>query len=221
MKNNSSKITPDISARMANMSFLCAILVVTIHLLGHPLEVGTFSWVIWFFISKCCACIAVPYFFLLSGFLLARHCQEDGWWRRAVVSRCRTLVVPFFIWCGLMLLCQIINGGASWQQMDFQGVLNALGFNPFTQPNNHPLWYVRALFLLVLVSPLLVFLIKRWAWCFLSGCLCIYLLVYPGTVNVYRLCNSQWTFFLRFFFLSTGAILFFVWHFLMLFKFVN
>lgn len=67
----------NLSAKMVNMSFVCAALVVSTHV-GSPTPVGSFPW---FFIEplhEILGDMAVPYFFMASGFFLAGHMGEPG-----------------------------------------------------------------------------------------------------------------------------------------------
>lgn len=114
--------------------------------------------------------VAVPFFFLVSGAFLGRHVDEAGWWRREALKRCRSLVVPYFVWLALFFvfrttLLKIVGVPVdlSWNALavDF-------GLNPLEYPGLRPLWYVRALFGLVLISPIFVWLARRvCGWLFL------------------------------------------------------
>ena len=42
--------------------------------------------------------IAVPFFFLASGYFLAGHLDEDGWYGRKVKKRVFSLVIPLLLW---------------------------------------------------------------------------------------------------------------------------
>ena len=55
------------SAKIANMGFVCAVLVVGIHLADAPQDVSMPSWLAYAFIRQILATVAVPYFFLVSG----------------------------------------------------------------------------------------------------------------------------------------------------------
>ena len=87
----------------------------------------------------------VSYFFVVSGFFLARHAQGGGfcgWWRGEILKRVRSLLLPYFLWCAIGL-----SGPDLLRQFGLVGVAPAA---------DSPLWYVKFLFLFCLVSPLLV-----------------------------------------------------------------
>lgn len=189
-----NKIPEDVSAKMANMSFVCACMIVLFHATPAP-QSGSPMWWICHLLGREGVCmIAVPWFFLASGFFLAGHMREcGGWWKREVTKRIRSLVIPFYVW----MVVSILFGLAVWylkvQVLHLQSrecplaipmstfVLKILGLHPFADIG--VLWYVRCLFCLVLISPILYWLM-RWksvvlgvlgisflwfSWCFTNG----------------------------------------------------
>lgn len=150
-------ITKEMSNRFANMAIVCAFLVVIIHC--RPVfEQGTVAW--WMKqMLECGVCtIAVPFFFFASGFFLAGHIGELGWYRRETVKRIGSLVVPYFIRLTLHAACLLLNRGSGAQDLLSGGVrgwLSHYGFSLTGRPGLSPLWYVRGLVVLVAMSPLL------------------------------------------------------------------
>ena len=166
------------------MAFVCTVIVVAMHSPGarriFNLE----------FLGSGAVLIAVPYFFLASGFFLAGHIfNENNWYFFELKKRIKSLVIPFFLWNGLWITAMfaitlmlnlihsrelldncntiLINGitmGHPDKPPPFCGgviydAFAAMGLNPFSLPFVQQLWYVRALILLVVISPLL----KRFA----------------------------------------------------------
>jgi len=165
-------IKPDTSRKLANMSFLCAILVVCIHIQRPE---GCDFWLIkW--LSGGVSQIAVPFFFMASGYFLLNHHEERGWWISALKKRVNTLLVPFFslnlFWFPIIYTFHAIgvkyfHADNSNRTMEFTFVNFLKGINilpVFGGPILGVLWYVRALLLLVIISPLLLWLIKRSKW---------------------------------------------------------
>ena len=86
-----------LSRKFANMSLLCAILVVSIHI-GRGTEIGSGAWYFSQVVSSGIAGIAIPFFFFASGFFVAVHSDEPGWYGVALRKRCRTLLIPYLLW---------------------------------------------------------------------------------------------------------------------------
>jgi len=167
------KITKQMSDKIASLRFICAVMVVVIYATPAP-PIDTWQW---WFVEMFCAnglCrVAIPYFFFISGFLIAGHLRECAWYRREVSKRVRTLLVPYVswiiigiavktaVWCALQLLqyqsgfrCPIY--GPWWLCC-----LDTFGLNPFVNPG--VLWFVRDLFVLVLLSCVLWWVLRH-AW---------------------------------------------------------
>ena len=154
------------SAKFANMSIVCAALVVCMHV-GGKFACGSVGW--WFSeltrggISR----VAVPYFFLASGFfLMGKFIDVEGRsvipvWLAEVYKRVRTLLIPFLIWPLIVML---------WSAF-FTLLANHLARRPLGHaipfmngvywPGVGHLWFIKFLFVLVLVSPAILFLVRR------------------------------------------------------------
>ena len=115
--------------------------------------------------------VAVPFFFVCSGYFLGNHIGEEGWWKRECSKRIISIVVPFFIWSVVFAflplvavfssnlihgrIASITVGSSLWFWVQI------LGLSPFTYPGFAQLWYLRTLFLFVLISPLLQYFIHN------------------------------------------------------------
>lgn len=116
--------------------------------------------------------IAVPLFFFISGCLF--FTGFDGWsWpicRKKMLKRVRTLLIPYLI---LNAVCFLYPPTANpdrlpvigflWDSVSYcQGWENWAGFDmQLYYPNNVPLWFVRDLMVMVLLSPALYWLVRR------------------------------------------------------------
>lgn len=120
---------------------------------------------------------AVPVFFIMSAYLFQGAAQQS-WqtWRDKLRRRMRTLVWPYFVWntvglfagffIALFFVALGLNSEAlsqfdisSWQ---WSGVIGGY-FYPdwYYYPHNTPLWYVRDLLILFLLTPLLTRVVSR------------------------------------------------------------
>ena len=160
----SQAIDLTVSKKLRNMAALSAVMVCFIHvgiLRGNDISVS----VLWFhrvFSASICK-IAVPFFFLAAGYFIAGHMWEDNWWRREVAKRVKTLLVPLLVWNFVMFMWNIgydclanllryhvfeINLGDDV----FDTLLRLFGLQLFKQPYHGILWFLRALFVLCVLS---------------------------------------------------------------------
>ncbi|MBQ4385144.1 MAG: acyltransferase [Kiritimatiellae bacterium] len=159
-------ISKETSAKFANMSIVCSFFVVCMHV-GGEFARGSAGWWISEFTRGGVSRIAVPYFFMASGFFLAGKFScidvRDALaiWMCEVRKRVRSLIVPLLIW-------PII--GMVWAA-PFVMVANMLAGRPLSHsipflngvywPGVGILWFVKFLFVLVLISPVLLLLTRK------------------------------------------------------------
>lgn len=154
-------ISEESSRKIVNLSFLCAVFVCIIHV-KWPTETET-GWLLVFLFKQMICAVGVPFFFVVSGYFLVRHCEEPGWWGRAVRKRIGTLVIPYCVWQFVTAFVYLL--------FEHRWPLRPGGFglNPFIPPNLVPLWYLRTLMIFVVASPLVVKALKRWGRGFLAA----------------------------------------------------
>lgn len=156
-----NKVSSSLSNKMANISFVCACLIVVIHACGAGVK-GSFGWYVSEMVEKGVARCAIPWFLFASGFWLAGKFQEDGWYVKVLVSRVRSLVVPYFCWCVIwgmfslsLMACVNVAHGREWMTNFPVGVgwLRIVGLS--SGPWYVPMWYIQALMAMTLLSPIL------------------------------------------------------------------
>ena len=110
----------------------------------------------------------LPTFFLLSGYLM--FCGMSlGTWRGKIVRRMKRLMIPFFAWNAIFVVCFIgirylvpsaasaFDGGADKTSLWFLSKI--FGFS--VQPGDPPLWYLRTLMVYALLAPILLILFRK------------------------------------------------------------
>ena len=196
--------------------FPLAVMVVFIHSDIHPNEtfmmpsdyahLSGMDWhiLIRSFCSHVFSHIAVPAFFLISGYLFYKRLESWDWniWKKKMFSRLRTLVIPYFIWCVLYVLWRNIGvfyiqiplfkfGAVILKGKPLNGIvdyLNSIEINNIdwyhvlwdsqvwggecinwfglhavhnTGPELFPFWFMRDLIVVVLLTPIVFYSIKR------------------------------------------------------------
>lgn len=180
------------SNKIANFSLVAAAFVVAIHV--H------WPWADSSCAKSICSSVfrtAVPFFFAVSGYFLAAHFEEAGWWWRAVRKRIRTLLVPYFA-CLLITLaliasidvsCNLLAGRYPFENLRgfCGGFRYFFGLHPFGGPEVGALWYIRCLFIFVLLSPIIKWLddqLGRFFLLALALCsLCVFEFLHFGVLS--------------------------------------
>lgn len=158
-------MNPKISDYLSKLKIAATLNVVMVHsmnLTGYA-NYTQFNFLLNFF--DIIAATGVPIFFAVSGYLLF---AKEFKWRDNMKKKCRTLLVPFLIWNLFWLLFDIIGSlvlpdyFSSIPLTDFPELIKAFFGTPFDDsPYYVPLWFVRDLFLLNAVAPLLKKAIDR------------------------------------------------------------
>jgi surface polysaccharide O-acyltransferase-like enzyme len=174
------------------MAFVCTVMVVVIHSPLFPISSPSGQWANLFVSNGICR-IAVPFFFLASGFFLAGHFGEPGWWRRETGKRIKSLLLPVFVWGTLfalqdtllqwarnLLLSEPPSSGISFPPAR---ILRMYALN-LSDAELGLLWFMRTLFVMVVLSPLLkrlangaglallgLFMLAAWPYPFCDGVL--------------------------------------------------
>jgi len=170
-----------ISNTISFLRFPLALMVIVLHcgladmnvsVLGLPdirANYPIYYWVTWVFghfISNC----AVPCFFIISGFLLFYNVDKYNMsiYRKKVVSRLFTLLIPYIAWNTIYLILFYFIGR---DRIVLSTVPNIFSSNVslgnflyvayVRPPVDGPLWFVRNLFGMVLAAPLFYWIIKR------------------------------------------------------------
>ena len=165
-------LTKETSEEIRAIGFLCAVLVVPIHCVSATSQwiagnVVASRWVaaVQIIGSDTLSRLAVPWFFVISGFFLVRKlcptasCREIGvWWRDSVLKRMMTLGVPYVLWNVIYYIFKLVTGKYSF---DIGQCIEQLsGWNLIDVPACGQFWYIRCLLIYVLVAPVFVMLMR-------------------------------------------------------------
>ncbi len=163
-----------LSQKLKALSFAAIILVVFIHSYNEEINfvsgelTGGKSYSVLFvenFISKGIARIAVPLFFLISGFLfyLSFNFTVSGILDK-YKKRLKSLVVPYLFWSVFGLLLELFLQSLPWSRnfftreliadYSFSKLVNTILVDPIT----YQLWFIRDLIMLVMFSPIIWYL---------------------------------------------------------------
>ena len=141
-------------SRMSVMKFLCALLVVAIHAkftIDNHLAVICHNMV-----QEGVCRIAVPFFFFAAGYFISRHMLEPGWWWRELKKRVRSVLIPGVMFLLAYILItyalDLLRGGGNFD------IFSDFGFDLYTTPLLGPTWFIRALIVIVGLSPVLFWL---------------------------------------------------------------
>lgn len=155
------------SDKIRNISFIAIIAVFFIHTdYAGGRDSGSF-----FFqeLLHTCANCAVPFFFIISGYLFFYQKEDMTLIKKGIKKRVRTLLIPYIVWCTLFVVQLWLASMATPLNQDYFSILysgeimDALRFLKrmyIAPPLAFHLWYVRDLMAVVAISPL-IFLWQR------------------------------------------------------------
>ncbi|ABM03015.1 hypothetical protein Ping_1180 [Psychromonas ingrahamii 37] len=171
------------SERLDIIRFPLIVGVIFIHAIGSSVklknsntgieQIGFISEFIQAFISNGLARIAVPLFFLISGYLffLAFTWSLEKY-QSKVKSRLRTLVIPFLFWNAICILVFFIAQSIPSTSVFFSGsnqyiatynvfdfFNNLLGLNK--SPISYQFWFIRDLIVMVILAPLFLLILNN------------------------------------------------------------
>ena len=180
-QSNGYYLTEDFSKRVSVCKVWFTVMVLFIHSYSRTvsmnsgtiiLQVSGWLETVKYVFSESISNCAVPGFFVISSILLYR--KEFSWWEN-IKKKLRSLLIPYFLmntfWVAFYFVCQHIpavsdyfsnaeNMVASW---DLSGWLRGYGFNVIS-PLLYPLWFLKYLFLMNVLSKVYLAVIKRVPW---------------------------------------------------------
>lgn len=170
-----------------------------------------------FFLSKVIGVVTVPIFFMISGYLFFVNFKDWSWegYKKKIISRFKTLILPYIAWNVLAFLLIILNGLRKKAEVQDFISDNWLSFiwnsnvwdreqyswlpweTYMTGPIDLPLWFLRDLIVVSILSPLILWFVKKtriWSVVFLFV---VYMLYFWASWNIFNVASL--------FFFSIGA----------------
>lgn len=176
-------ISAEVSYRFRWVSCCAMIAVVFIHakfimsrwsgIIDVTSTAGKLSDIVQFSISEVLCRLAVPLFFVISGFFMAYH--NDGsleTYKNRMRSRARSLFIPYVLFSLLWFAVTLVLG-----KVENLGLWSSLR-TIFFQPVPFQFWFLQHLMLLVVCSFVLYHMVSRYRVVLLTLLLCVYLF-YP------------------------------------------
>ena len=162
------------SEKIRAIGFLCALMVVAIHCTSIPKDwwLGTLDMSCWIVVLQTFGTdtivrLAVPWFFVISGFFLVKNLEipeHTGsverirgiflWWRKSVGKRLLTLGIPYLLWNLIYYIFKLATGKYGFDLLHCLSQLT--GYDPYEVPACGQFWYVRCLLVYVVFAPVFV-----------------------------------------------------------------
>lgn len=112
----------------------------------------------------------VPIFFIVSGYLSQNTLEKYGY-KSMMLKKVRTLLIPYIIWNIFYMVIEyagnlVLPGAfADLTKESVIGLLVTLFGIPFIKPPMYdPLWFIRSLFLIFLISPIINYIVRKVHW---------------------------------------------------------
>lgn len=155
-----------LSNKISVLSFVAMIGVLLIH--STYSESSQWPWLFYIqrYFSSLSNC-AVPFFFIISGYFYFLKISDFKSIKSAINKRKRTLLVPYLIWCLIFILSVSLVSLIISLNYDYliylkQGKFCKFLVYVFWTPAAFHLWYIRDLMIVILISPLIYHLLKKW-----------------------------------------------------------
>ena len=116
---------------------------------------------------------AVPTFFIISGYLFFNNVTDPADIYPRIKKRTRTLLIPYLFWCTVFIVIVALGSLMIKSNTEYFLLLSErdyLGFIKyiFWAPAAFHLWYVKDLYLIVLTSPILYVVLKKYPFTILA-----------------------------------------------------
>ncbi|WP_455542980.1 acyltransferase family protein [Intestinibacter sp.] len=158
-----------ISNKIKNVSLFMTFFVVLLHSnnLESAQSVVSINSIVQNFIGQGIVRIAVPVFFLISGYLFFYNFTPTmEKWKYKFKSRFHSLFIPYVIWCTgwlvILYLVELVPAGRAIfaDRIIANYNLQELFLNTYVHPLPYQFWYISSLMLDVILTPVFYYIIK-------------------------------------------------------------
>lgn len=114
-----------------------------------------------------CGKLSVPIFLLISGYLFFRegsYVLTKELWISKLKKRISSLLVPYLLWNFIGYIIYAIKVGFSLENFFHSFWVIDIPGRSGSSPIDGPLWYVRNLMIMVVISPIIAYMIKYTKW---------------------------------------------------------
>lgn len=193
-KKKIEMINDNLSYKINTLSLISIILVLYIH--SHNLFIVDLGMIresslikelnVFFqnFVSGALSRVAIPIFFVISGFFLFKKFSYKSYFE-ILKKRFFTLFIPYLFWSALVVLIFYTLQSFAFSKVFFTRILiSDLNYYElfrmiFLEPKNYPLWFLRDLIMLVVFSPVIFYLLKKYKYIYLIILVILWLFFYP------------------------------------------
>lgn len=141
--------------KITYLHFILSILVVFIHSINN--EISPIQKI--FSIEKGIGQFAVPLFFMLSGFLYFKNIYSPQDVIRKVKSRVYTILIPFAVWNIIYYVIHLLLKPG--MNISIFTIIDAV----FNYTYNPSFWFMFQLILLIAISPIIYYVLKKYVYC--------------------------------------------------------
>lgn len=194
-------ITQNMSERITSLRWLCIILVVLQHSVQWPYFQSSmadfcfepvFGW-IYMVVEYGLGIGIVPVFFIMSGYL---YFEKPRKYRDTIVKKSRGLLLPIILWTAIVCIEYLVlkrwtgeidrfaflNSSSPMEW--FKGIIgdySNMMHGGIGVPVLYQFWFIRDLFILSLLSPVINWLLQKIPWIYMTVCLALmFFLISPA-----------------------------------------
>lgn len=131
-------------------------------------------------VSQTLVKVAMPVFFIMSGYLF--FANVDKWdvatYKKKILRRVKTLLIPYLIWNLLMAVkLKTFSMSMLWSYWNPAGTqIDWFGHEQLmTAPANMPLWFLRDLMVVSLLTPIIYILVRKFGYWLMAVLTVLYL----------------------------------------------